>query len=369
MLLSEGFDMEFYREKISPVLPPVVLDFHAHIWKRNQWISEKDRTGTEAANKYESLYRDLPRAMSAADSASVGFNEHARYMSTLTEYSYDDLKNDAKKIFPDNTYEAVVFGQPTTAVDTDKTNAYVVKSATAKGIYPLLITGTNRVPSCNLRQEILENGFFGYKVFLDWVGNDYGSLTVVDMLNQEQMALANELGLIVLLHVPGAGRMADPQVQEGVLRLAKNYPNAKIVLAHCGRCYLPDEMQRAIKSFTKQDNIYVDTAMVMEPIVLQMVFENMNSERVLYATDFPVAAMLGRRVYAADHWVDLVRKGYPESEYRVASDNFRATYMAHEIVAAIVQGAKMAGINDGEVRSIFHDNGEKLLGSVLNGKQ
>ena len=56
--------------------------------------------------------------------------------------------------------------------------------------------------------------------------------------------------------------------------------------------------------------------MVMDPTVLRMVFDNIASSRVLFATDLPVAAMRGRRVYVMDHWVDLVLEGYPPSDCR-----------------------------------------------------
>jgi len=36
------------------------------------------------------------------------------------------------------------------------------------------------------------------------------------MLGPEEMELADELRLVVLLHVPRAGRLADPVVQAGV---------------------------------------------------------------------------------------------------------------------------------------------------------
>lgn len=48
------------------------------------------------------------------------------------------------------------------------------------------------------------------------------------------------------------------------------------------------------------------------------------SGRLLFATDFPMAAMRARRVWVMDHWVDVVLPGYPASAYRVSGDTFRA---------------------------------------------
>src|SRR5208337_4625143 len=100
-----------------------------------------------------------------------------------------------------------------------------------------------------------DGGFLGFKVFLPWHGDAYGTTSVQDMLSATEMDIAQELGLVVLLHVPRAGRLADPEVQEGVRWLSGSWPGAKIVLAHCGRCYLPFEMEQAIGFLGKLSNI------------------------------------------------------------------------------------------------------------------
>ncbi len=58
------------------------------------------------------------------------------------------------------------------------------------------------------------------------------------------------------------------------------------------------------------DNVYADTGIVMDPTVLQILFEKIDSTHILYGTDFPVAAMRGRRIYVMDHWVNVVIERY-----------------------------------------------------------
>lgn len=322
----EMVDMPFYREVISPLMPDSLLDFHTHSWKKDQWI------------------------------ASV-----SKYMSTELEYDMDTLISDVNFIFPGRQNHIVVFGQPTPSADMTKTNKYIEEKSQPENIYPLIITGKNLIEKSILKQKILNAGFYGYKVFLDWSGNDYGNVTVEEMIGSDEMELANELGLVVLLHVPRSGRLADPVISQGVRKLSLDYPEAKIVLAHCGRCYRTEEIRMAISSIVDLPNVYLDTAMVMDPTVLHIIFNNIDSSRVLYATDFPVAAMRGRRVNVMDHWVDVVIKGYPESEFRVASDDIRATFMAYEIVLAIKTAADTAGLCKDQFQDIFFNNGIALL--------
>jgi hypothetical protein len=218
-----------------------------------------------------------------------------------------------------------------------------------------------------LRQRIEEYNFLGYKVFLNWLGDDYGNKRVEDMLGANEMDLAHELGLVVLLHVPRAGRLADPEVQRGVRWLAEGWPGARIVLAHCGRCYLPAEMEKAARFLRDLPTVFLDTAMVMDEVVLQMAFDSLGPSRVLFATDYPVAAMRGRRVRVMDHWVDIVQGDYPTSAYRVRAEGIRSTFMSVEIALAVIGAARRVGLTEKQLHAVFFDNGMSLLRGVMGG--
>jgi len=327
---------DFYRHEIAPVLPPAVLDFHTHTWSADNW---KERPW---------------------DTDKGG----GRYMVTDAFYPPEQLLADGRACFPDQVYEAVCFGNPTAAAVWEQDTAYVARAAREHaGLWPLVVAGPALGVSRERYEQALDaGGFHGFKVFLNWYGDGYGNVRVEDMVGPVERELANERRLIVLLHVPRAGRLADPEVQAGVRWLAAECPAAKIVLAHCGRCYLPGEMKAAIGCLRGLDNVWMDTSMVMDPVVLQIALNEIGPGRILFATDFPVAAMRGRRVRVMDHWVDVVLDGYPKSAYRVSGDNFRAGYMAWEIVLAIRWACELAGIGETERNGIFRDNGMKLLG-------
>ncbi|MHB9133958.1 MAG: amidohydrolase family protein [Armatimonadota bacterium] len=334
-------DLPFYREHVAPVLPAEVLDFHTHTWRAQDW-------------------QTVPWETDAAGS---------KYMVTIDEYPIEELLSDCRTIFPDRPYHAVCFGFPTPAADLAKTNAYLAGARAHQGLFPLLITGKVTLPKEELSRTIREGGFFGYKVFLNWYGDDYGAVRIEDMLGPAEMEVADELGLVILWHVPRARRLADPDIQQGIRDYAQRYPNTRIVLAHCGRCYLPDEMAEAIGAIADLPNVYLDTAMVMDPTVLEIVFQRIGPARVVYATDLPIANMRGRRVYVMDHWVDVVLEGYPPSAYRLASNDIHATFMCYEIVLAIKRAADRTGLSQTELAGVFYGNGMSLLQRVMDGRQ
>jgi predicted TIM-barrel fold metal-dependent hydrolase len=249
IMTKNNINSIFYYDEISQTLPPEILDFHTHTWSSEDWKFKPWETQKDGGS----------------------------YMVCEENYPPEKLLADGQQCFPDKQYRAVVFGYPTPAVDLEKDIRFVASAAKKhKNLYPLIMAGKDfKVPQEQLKEQLRSGGFFGYKVFMNWMGDDYGNVSIEDMLSDNEMALADELRLIVLLHVPRAGRLADPEIQRGVQWLSKEYPNAQIVLAHCGRCYLPAEMQKAVDSVKGLSNVYMDTSMVMDPLTLQIAMEAM----------------------------------------------------------------------------------------------
>ncbi|MFZ4615819.1 MAG: amidohydrolase family protein [Rectinemataceae bacterium] len=336
--LTASDDEAWYKAEIAPILPPTVLDFHTHIWSSENWKEtpwDTDKKGSQ-------------------------------YMVTNEFYPPLQLLADGRACFPDRAYEAVCFGYPTPAADWEKDTAYVAAAAHEhRGLWPLVVAGPDLAISRERYEEALDaGGFYGFKVFLNWYGDNYGDKRIEEMFGAVELSLANERRLVILLHVPRRGRLADPEIQAGLRWLAGECPEAQIVLAHCGRCYMPSEMKQAIGSLRGLPNVWMDSSMVMDPVVFQIVLNEIGPGRLLFATDFPVAAMRGRRVQVRDHWVDVVAPGYPLSAYRVSGEDFKAGYMTWEIVLALRWAAELTGVSDKDRNGIFYDNGMSVLRAV-----
>ena len=333
-------------------MPDKILNFHTHIWKPDHWLN------------YNSDMVVQDNTVWSAEAA----REHQKYMSTTVSYSAEDLLRDGAAAFPGLEYHAVVFGQPTPACNQSRTNAYASEAARKhENLYPLRCTGLALGTSEEVLQREMESGgFYGYKVFLDWVGDQYPPLVFEDMLTEAEFRYADERGLIVLLHVPRSGRLADSEVGASVRRMAMKYPNMKLVLAHCGRCYRYEEIRQALHWVADLDNVWFDCSMAMDLTVMAYILQRKDPRKMLFATDCPVAAMHGKRVNVGDHWVDLVLPGAPAAHYRVISDNMRATLMIHEIAKSVIIGAELAGLPQEEAKRIFFQNGMDLL-RIVNG--
>jgi len=334
-------DLAAYRQELDEFLPPVVLDFHAHTWLQRHLGPIPWEAGVPGGN----------------------------YMIVNTEYSREALAADGQRFFPDRRYQAVCFGYPVPSADLDACNSYCLEAGRQGWCYPLLLVARDCPPKEVLRQQILDGGFFGYKVVLPWFGDDYGDVTVEDMLSDVAMEVANELQLVIMLHLPRSLRLADPLNIASLRHLSAAYPGAQIVVAHAGRSYCASTMRAGIGPLRDLPNVYFEVSMVQEPLVIQILLDHVDAQRVFFGTDLPVAAMRGRRVCINNRWIDVVREPDQGSSFRLSSPNLPATFMVYEIARAVRDGALLAGLAPAQLAAIFYENGMAALRRVADGRQ
>ena len=155
----------------------------------------------------------------------------------------------------------------------------------------------------------------------------------------EAMEVAHELQLVIMLHLPRSLRLADPLNIASLRRLSAAYPGAQIVVAHAGRSYCPSTMRGGIGPLRVRPNVFFEVSMVQEPLVIQILLDHVDSQRVFFGTDLPVAAMRGRRVCMNDRWVDVVREPDQGSAFRLSA-HCRDSWSAIAIVPAHLHGLR-----------------------------
>jgi hypothetical protein len=185
------------------------------------------------------------------------------------------------------------------------------------------------------------------------------------MLTADHLSVADELGLIVMVHLPRKGRLADPQNIAALQRMSARYPRAKLVIAHVGRAYCEWAVRRGLHAVAAFPNVYFDTTFIQNSTVFQYLFEHVDASRVLYGSDLPNSAVHGQVVCVNGINLFVTRDAYPWS--LSARDNpIECTYMVYESLRAIRDGAERAGIARGTLGAIFERNGRHLIDDVRN---
>jgi len=331
-------DMRVYRDEIAPILPPEVLDIHAHIWSKSL-VAEKKYNRYAASDGY----RGIP-----------------------DQYGYAELEGSGRRLFPDRTYHAVCFGAPYPEAVQLGTNDEVSRGAQEwPHRYPLLVA-TPTDSADELRRTLLDGGFYGIKVAVNLEPHAYATDRITHVFSEAQRKLANEFGLMVMLHIPRASRLADPEHVADILRICSENPDAHIILAHLGRSYCTWSIRDSIHTLKDIPNLYWDVSFVQNAMVYEILFENVDSRRVLFGTDLPVADVRGHRVCVNNQWVDVTRDRYSWAAFRREGLQMEATFMAYEIIRALREGAERAGIDEEQLRAVFFANGMRLVEDVRN---
>jgi hypothetical protein len=215
-----------------------------------------------------------------------------------------------------------------------------------------------------LRMEVEGGRFLGLKPYLNYVRKeDPNQVEIHEMLPAWAMDIVNELGLIVMLHIPRKQRLADPLNQRQIVEVCERYPRAKIVLAHIGRAYYVKNIVRHLDDLKDIPNLYFDLAMLNNWEVLEYLFREVVPEKILYGTDAPIAWAPGKSVEINDQYTYVTPVPW---ELSISDDHkkLQFTSFVYEELRAIRKAIERVGLGRDFVEGLFYGYGTALLDEV-----
>jgi len=332
-------DLEIWNKELKDFLPDKIFDSHCHIW-----LKEHIRKKAE----HEVVNPSLPKV--------------------CEEFGLEDLLEAESALFPGKKVEMLMFGNPEKEIKIEENNKYASLSSENSRNYALMI------PPIEAKVEELDSvvsdghfvGFKPYWTFVTW--KEQNDVLIEDMVTEAQLEVANKRGLIILLHIPRKLRLADPYNLKSIKRIAKEYPNLKLVIAHIGRAYCSWPAKVGLEELKDLENVYFDTAMVQNPVSYQLLFRKIDKSRILFGTDLPIAMEKGKVVCVNNRNLFVTTKKYPWSLSMIGGkEEIECTFFAYEIIRAIKEAAELESLSVADVNSIFYGNAKKLIESVLKG--
>jgi len=330
----ERVDLPFYRQYVEPFLPERVLDFHTHVYRADQFGA---RSGPSRS--------------------------WAEYVSPRS-WPVETLLRFYERVLPGKRVTPVVFGMPLNDPDFDAANRFTADSAARVGGYAFLLT--NPVWSAaQLAQRVRSGGFRGLKPYPTTVrGKSEAEISIFDYLPHDHLAVAEDLGLCVLLHLPRPGRLADPANVAEVHEICARHPCLKLVIAHVGRAYCLPTAERGLAALRDCPSLHYDISANANADVFELALREVGPQRLIFGTDLPAVAFRARRVCEGDNYVNLVRQaGYTDSHLRVAPPQERdsITFYVYEQIAAFRRAAERVGLSCTDVEDVFWHNAMRLL--------
>ena len=146
----------------------------------------------------------------------------------------------------------------------------------------------------------------------------------------------------------------------------KKYPNAKVILAHIGRAYSPEDLGDALEVLGKETkNLTVDFSANVSDEALRRCIEAFGVERVMFGTDLPVSKMKMYRISENGNYINVIPRGAygdvsGEPHMRETDDN-NMTNFTYEIVRCFKRVSKDLTLTRKEIEDIMCNNAAKLF--------
>ena len=284
--------------------------------------------------------------------------------------SIDDLLETYRLLFPGKHLTPVVFGSPSRDVDLAATNAYVSRAAALHAL-PSLLVSTPAWSAEEVEQRVLSGRFQGLKPYLNFAPAEIPAdeITIFDYLPRRHLGMADVHGWVVILHIARSARLRDPVNLEQLLEIDRAYPNVRLVVAHIGRAYCPEDVGTALETLRHTSTMQFDFSANTNAWVMARLIEAVGPRRILFGSDLPILRMRMRRVCENGRYINLVPPGLygdisADSHMREVSheEGRRLTLFMYEELLAFREAAEASGLTAADLNDVFCNNAARLFG-------
>ena len=336
MTTLTDLDERIWREELDSFVPERVFDVHTHLYR---W----DHYG--APDKETSGYRRF-----------LG-DEFAHSSWDLADH-YDRL------LMPGRRVSRLSFGFPfPTHCDFAAANQLVADEVTRDPASAGLMLVHPSMTAEQIETTIRATGLIGLKPYRFYSSTgDAVECSITDFLPEHQIAVADRLGLVIMMHLSKRDAIADPANRRDLLRLHEKYPRARWILAHCARGYSAWAIERAAKELRDLPQILFDTSSVCETDAFDALWSTVGFDRVMYGSDdLPVGVVRGKYIAFGYAWAFLSDSNH---QLNLSHCDPRMTFVRYESLRAMRRAALKLGMTETQRHALFHDLAFELIEST-----
>ena len=330
------YDKKVYEEELYDFLPDKIVDSHVHVF-----LPE---------------HKKLKKAGAANGWTNYVYNEASIEESTAR---YDELFVD-KKVIP------VIFGTPSGLVP--ESNEYISKLSKEKG-YPALFMNKFIDSAEFIEEQVIKGGFQGLKPYLNSCNPSVkgADADIFDFLPEEHLKVCDKHGWKVVLHISKNDRLKNQTNLKQLLEIEQKYPNVKLIVAHIGRAYSPEDLGDALEILAANTkNMMFDFSANTYSYAIEKCIDLMGSKRVLFGTDMPIAKMRMYRISENGNYINVVPRGmYGDVSNDIhmrETDEENVTNFCYEILRAFKRAATNLSLAKEDIDNIMWKNASELYG-------
>ena len=337
-----SYDKKIYEEELRDFLPEKILDVHTHVWLDS--LREK---------KAPSLPGEVKRVVTWPDLVAL-------------DNSIEDLQETYRLMFPGKDIQALIF----TNADSSAANNEYVKEASGRSGFPALYFSRPEQSADEVEQMIRAGGFLGIKSYLDMAPRyiPQAEIRIFDFFPKHQLKRMDELGAIVMLHIPRNGRLKDPVNLAQIMEIKSEFPNIRLVIAHIGRAYVDSDIGNAFDTLDQAPDLMYDFCANCCEFAITEVLRHAGPKHVMFGTDLPILRMRCRRIQENGTYINLIPPGLygdprQDSHLRevTAEEAEEITFFAYEELLAFKRACQTLKLTKQDVEDIMHNNAVKLI--------
>ena len=339
----KAIDQKIYREELLDFLPEKMIDIHTHIWlKELRWPKSLSPEGEKRLVTWPSLVAE--------------------------DNSIEDLVETYRLLFPGKQVIPLLFTS-TQRQTAAALNDYVSESARKTG-YPALYYSMPEQKGDELEAQIRSGGFLGLKSYLD-LSAPYlpeKEIRIFDFFPPYQWEKMNELGAIVMLHIPRDGRLKDPVNLHQIREISVSFPNVRLIIAHIGRAYTMQDVGDAFEFLAPCKNLMFDFSANCCDFAMNALLSNVSPDRVLFGSDLPILRMRTRRIEENGTYINLVPPAIYGDQSQdkhlrevSAKEAESFTFFMYEELLSFKRAALKAGLSRSDIENVFFRNAQRLI--------
>lgn len=214
-----------------------------------------------------------------------------------------------------------------------------------------------------VEQHVREHGFLGVKPYR-WYSEsgDAVNCGITEFMAEHQIAVADRLGLIIMMHVSKRDAIADPGNIRDMVRLSAKYPGVRWILAHCARSYSFWAIEKAARQLRELPNVWYDTSSVCESDAMDALYSGVGADRVMYGSDdIPIGVLRGKYIAYGFAWAFLSEANH---SLGLTHCDARMTFTRYEQLRAMRRASMRLGMSRHQIEALFHDTAANLVKSV-----
>ena len=334
-------DRRVYEEELDSFLPHKIIDIHTHVWLK----------------KYRHRYPDNPKRTVTWPAL------------VAEENPIEDLFETYRLMFPGKQVTPLIFTSIIRSDDCDAQNNYIAECTRRLGV-PSLLYAFPEWSGEELYQRITAGHHLGIKVYLN-LSPAYlptAEIRIFDFVPHHQLALLNEHKMILMLHIPRDGRLGDPVNLAQMLEIERRFPDVRVIYAHVGRAYCPEDFGNAFEMLKKTERLTFDFSATTLDEAIYRTLDTVGPQRVLFGSDLPILRMRMRRVCEDGNYVNIVPRGLygdvsgdPHMREVSGSEAQELTFFMYEELKAFKRAATRFGATPDDIEAICYGNANTLL--------